>query len=189
MKKLKKKLIPGVIWITGLSGSGKTTLSKMFYKYLKKNCYNNVKWLDGDQFRKKLKKSLKNEFSLKSRINLGKRYSKYASDYEKKGYLVVVSVIAMAEKIYKLNRKLIKNYHEIFLDVPLKELKKRDPKKIYYNFKIGKIRNVTGLDLKYDKPLYPEKIIKWNTIPKIIISFQVILFLLGIYTLIKQLLK
>ena len=68
----------------------------------------------------------------------------------------------MAEKIYKLNRKLIKNYHEIFLDVPLKELKKRDPKKIYYNFKIGKIRNVTGLDLKYDKPLYPEKIIKWN---------------------------
>ncbi len=34
-----------------------------------------------------------------------------------------------------------------------------------------------------------EKIIKWNTIPKIIISFQAILFLLGIYTLIKQLLK
>ena len=54
MKKLKKKLIPGVIWITGLSGSGKTTLSKMFYKYLKKNSYNNVKWLDGDKFRKKL---------------------------------------------------------------------------------------------------------------------------------------
>ena len=39
-----------------------------------------------------------------------------------------------------------------FLDIPISELKKRDPKGIYRKFSLGKITNVAGLDLKIQKP-------------------------------------
>ena len=45
---------------------------------------------------------------------------------------------------------------EIFLDIPICELKKRDPKGIYRKFSLGKINNVAGLDLKIQKPTDPD---------------------------------
>ena len=39
------------------------------------------------------------------------------------------------------------------LQVPITELKKRDPKGIYENFQNGKVKNVSGLDLQVDEPL------------------------------------
>ena len=54
------------------------------------------------------------------------------------GFSVVVSVIAMFEEIFEFNRKNIKNYVEVFLDVPLDELVKRNKKKLYSSFYEGK---------------------------------------------------
>ena len=158
----KKKIKPGVLWITGLSGSGKTTIAKIFNTHLKKK-YSKIIWLDGDRLRKKLKLfHNKNTFSFKFRIKLGKKYSRIARAYEKKGFFVIMSVMALSKEVFKFNKKFIKNYHEIYLNVPLYELKNRDPKKIYKNFKLGKIKNVAGLDVKFEKPNKPSLIINWK---------------------------
>ena len=58
----------------------------------------------------------------------------------------------MFDEIYTWNRKNIKNYYEVYLKVPLDELSKRDPKKIYKRLKDGQTRNVAGLDLEIDEP-------------------------------------
>jgi adenylylsulfate kinase-like enzyme len=158
----KNKLKSGVLWITGLSGSGKTTIAKMLNNHLKKK-YSKVIWLDGDQLRKKLKLfHNKNTFSFNFRIKLGKKYSKIARSYEKKGFFVIISVMALSKEVFKFNRRYIKNYHEIYLNIPLSELKTRDPKKIYRNFQLGKIKNVAGLDVKFDKPRKPSLVINWK---------------------------
>ena len=44
-------------------------------------------------------------------------------------------------------------YIEIFLKVPITELKRRDPKGIYEKFQNGKLKNLSGLDLPVDEPL------------------------------------
>ena len=162
MQKKKKQIKPGVIWITGLSGSGKTTLAKLFNDYLRRKYYK-VIWLDGDRLRKKLKLfHNKNTFSFKYRIKLGKKYSKIARSYEKKGFFVIISVMALSKEVFLFNKRSIKNYHEVYINVPLSELKKRDPKKIYKNFQLGKIKNVAGLDIKFEKPKKPSLILNWK---------------------------
>ena len=159
---MKKNIKPGVMWITGLSGSGKTTLAKLFFFFIKRK-FRKVIWLDGDNLRKKLKLNhKKSTFSKKFRIGLGKKYSDIACKYQSKGFFVIMSVMALYREVFKYNRKKIKNYHEIFLNVPMSELKKRDPKKIYKRFKLGKIFNVAGLDLKYERPENPSLILNWR---------------------------
>ena len=61
--------------------------------------------------------------------------------------------------------------NDVFLKVPLKELKRRDPKNLYKKYYEGKINNISGLDLKCDIPENPSLIIdckKNKTINKIL---------------------
>ena len=44
----------------------------------------------------------------------------------------------------------------------MKELKRRDPKKIYSKFEKKEISNVAGLDLKYDIPKTSSMKIRWK---------------------------
>ncbi len=162
MYKKKEKINPSVIWITGLSGSGKTSTSKKLYEYMQKKYYK-IKWLDGDKIRKKLKiPRNNNSFSLNYRIKLGKKYSKIARSFEKKGYFVIISVMALSKKVLKFNRKNIRDYHEVFINVPKSELKRRDPKKIYKRFFNKEIRNVVGFDLPYYIPINANLKINWK---------------------------
>ena len=173
-----KKQLPkaGVLWLTGLSGSGKTTITKILYKRLRKK-YNKIKLLDGDILRSREKIYYsKNSFTKLNRIRIGKLYSRICKKFENEGFFVIIAVMALYREVHRYNRKKIKNYTEVFLDVPIKELIKRDPKKIYKKFFENKINNVTGLDLKYDKPKKSNIKIKWrknilkeNVVKKIIL--------------------
>ena len=62
----------------------------------------------------------------------------------------------MFEEIYEWNKKNLPGYYEIFLDIPLEELKKRDSKGIYKNFEKGALKNIAGLDLPIQKPADPD---------------------------------
>jgi len=159
---LKKKPKPGVLWITGLSGAGKTATGDLIYKQLTKK-YIKIKRLDGDLLRKKLKLNRhKKTFTLSHRKKNGLLYSKICKDYEKKGYFVIISVMALYNEVYKKNSKSFDNYIEVFLKVPIKELIKRDPKKLYKKFFQKKIKNIAGLDLKFDEPKNCKIKIVWN---------------------------
>ena len=159
MKKSKHK--PGLLWITGLSGSGKTTISNIIYNNLQKN-YSNIILLDGDVLRKKLKIKSSGSFSNNYRTKVGLKYVNLCKRYvNNRNKFVIIATMALISKVQNEYKK-IKNNFDIFLDVPIKELRKRDPKKLYKNFENKKINNMVGLDIKYDKPHKPSLYIKWK---------------------------
>ena len=161
MKKLKFK--PGLLWITGLSGSGKTTISQIIFNNLKKD-YSNITLLDGDILRRKLKVKSSSSYSLNYRTKIGLKYVNLCKRYVyKKNKFVIIATMALISKVQN-DYKKIKNNFDVLLDVPIKELKARDPKNFYKKFKNKKIKNMVGLDIKYDKPNNPSMHIKWKKI-------------------------
>ena len=129
---IKNKQIAKVYWITGLSGSGKTTVAKEFIKLLNNighKCIN----IDGDE----LRKIIGGGFTKKERIIQAQKYSQMCKLFSEQGVTVVAAVGALFNSIQKWNRLNIKNYVEVFLDVPIKELK-REIKKIIFRVQLGK---------------------------------------------------
>ena len=149
-----------MLWITGLSGSGKTTISLKLKKILSKK-YSNIVLFDGDALRKKL--NIKNSifFTYKKRKTLGLKYVKLCKEFVEKDKFVIIAAMALIKDV-QVEYKKIKNNMDIFLDVPIKELKKRDPKKLYKKYYNGEVKNMAGLDLKYDIPKKPTLLVKWN---------------------------
>lgn len=143
-----------VIWITGLSGAGKSTLAKGLCEQLKLRG-ENVILLDGDELRYILLKTnnTTEQFSRENRLQLAMTYSKLCKVLAKQGFTIVISTISMFNEIYLWNNKNLPHYFQVYLEVPLHELEKRDPKDIYKNFRQGKVKNVTGLDQPFDEPI------------------------------------
>lgn len=72
------------------------------------------------------------------------------------GIDVIISVIGMRDAYRDWNRKNIENYFEIYLEVPMEELIRRDSKKLYSRAIKGEIKNVYGIDLDYEVPKTPD---------------------------------
>jgi cytidine diphosphoramidate kinase len=140
-----------VIKISGLTDSGKTTVSKKLLFILKQNDINVIHF-DGDILRNIFNQNDKKSYTKKDRINLGKQYANLCFFMNQQNINVIISTIGLYDEIGDYSRSIIKNYYEIFLDVPLNILQKRDTKNIYKKFSEGKLKNVYGLDLHYDKP-------------------------------------
>ena len=145
-------------WITGLSGSGKTTLSRNLADLIRKE-YKNVVLLDGDNLRLILDSQ---SFTNKDRLNLSYKYSQTAKMLLDQGIHVIIAVMALFNEVQLWNRKNILNYVEVFLDVPMNELERRDPKGLYLKYKQGLIKNMVGLDLKAEFPQNPDFHFKWD---------------------------
>lgn len=143
----------GVIWVTGLSAAGKTTLTKLVYKKLLSHKIPSI-ILDGDVLRECF--DAKNLTSREERLRLGHSYSKLARMLSLQGITVVIATIGLFKELHTWNRKNISNYFEVFLDVPIHELTRRDPKGIYKRFQAGEIKNVAGLDFDVDFPENPD---------------------------------
>ena len=141
-----------VIWITGLSASGKTTLATAITQSLRVSG-NPAIMLDGDVLRECL--DVKKQNSRSDRKKLAYTYSRLARMLSDQGITVVVGTIALFKEIHVWNRENIKGYFEVFLDVPIEELKKRDPKGIYRKYFNGEIKDVAGLDISVDYPVDP----------------------------------
>ncbi len=48
---------------------------------------------------------------------------------------------------------------EVYVDTPIEECMKRDPKGLYARAREGKIKNFTGIDSPYEAPENPEVVI------------------------------
>jgi adenylylsulfate kinase-like enzyme len=131
-----------VIWILGLSGSGKTTLAKLINKNLKKEKFLHI---DGDLVRKIYEKKLGH--TIRDRLINAKRISRLVKFLSDQNINIVVSVLSNFPKWLKWNRDNIKKYFEIYLNTNLKILKKRKP-----NLYSRKIKNVVGVDIKFNEP-------------------------------------
>tara|TARA_B110000238_G_scaffold193118_1_gene229179 strand:+ start:489 stop:992 length:504 start_codon:yes stop_codon:yes gene_type:complete len=139
-----------VIWITGLSASGKTTLSKTFEKKYKKFIPNMV-LLDGDIIRELFGGDL--GFTINDRIIQIKRLQSLSQFLEKQSILVVVAALYSDNEILEQNRNKFKDYFQVYLKGDLSELKKREFKGLYKGAIEGKIKNVVGVDIKWNEPV------------------------------------
>lgn len=140
-------------WITGLSGAGKTTIGNLLYGFLKKRKAN-VVILDGDMVRNAFGNDL--GYSKEDRLKCALRYSGLSRLLTEQGIDVVCCTISMFDEVRGWNREHIENYLEIFLDVPMEVLQRRNQKNLYQDGKAGKAVNVVGVDLKLQLPQNPD---------------------------------
>ncbi|MBT7296755.1 adenylyl-sulfate kinase [Candidatus Woesearchaeota archaeon] len=150
-----------LLWITGLSGAGKTTIGSEVYDILKSKYLNTV-FIDGDIIRETLGNDLGHDIEDRKRNAV--RISKMCEFLTSQNINVVCATLSLFKEIHDLNRKNIKQYYEIFIDVNIDELVKRDSKGLYAKAKKGEIKNVIGVDLPYDKPENPFMIIDNTTL-------------------------
>lgn len=140
-----------VIWITGLSGAGKSTLAKELVPRLRATGAP-VVILDGDDLREVFSAVSSDNHGRAQRLALARRYAALCKLLAGQGLTVVIATISLFAEIHATNRIELPGYFEIFLKIPLSELKRRDPKGIYRRYEGGELRNVAGLDLAVDEP-------------------------------------
>jgi adenylylsulfate kinase len=148
---------PSVLWITGLSSSGKTTIGKKIIKYNEAHGQKSI-FLDGDELREVFAATVINNANhgREARLNLAMQYSRLCKTLSQQGFKIVISTISLFKEVHQWNRHNINDYFEVYLKVPLEELKRRDPKGLYKAFDDGKIDNIAGLDLDIDEPQAPD---------------------------------
>jgi adenylylsulfate kinase-like enzyme len=149
-----------VIWITGLSAAGKTTLATAVTRRLREEG-TPVVMLDGDELREAL--AVTDTHTRDSRLVLAHKYSRLALMIACQGVTVVVGTVALFKEIHAWNRENLPGYFEVYLRVPLDELRRRDPKGIYKRFDAGKLTDVAGLDLPVDEPAAPHLLIEYKS--------------------------
>ena len=157
-----------VIWITGLSGAGKTTVAAALDQCLRERGLIPI-LLDGDILRNLFKSTdeIGKTYNREARIKLALKYAHLCKTLSSQGFTVIIATISMYDKVYAWNRANLPNYFEIYLKVSLKELRRRDPKKIYQRYDAGDLSDVAGLDLAVDEPLEPHVILDFETHPSL----------------------
>lgn len=152
-----------VLWITGLSGAGKSTLACEVVLLLR-SAGKTVVFLDGDELRDVFGVAQFNQDNhlREKRIELAMQYSKICKLLASQGLIVVIATISLFHEVHKWNRSHIPGYIEVYLKVPLDELRRRDPKNIYKKYADGEISNVAGLDLHVDVPKNPDQVVEFK---------------------------
>ena len=147
-----------VLWFTGLSASGKSTIANNVEKELNKKQYNSY-ILDGDNVRSGLNKDL--GFSPADRNENIRRIIEVSKLFVDSGKIVLCSFISPYRNDREMARKILgEHFVEIFVNTPIEECVKRDPKGLYKMAISGEIKNFTGVTAPYEKPLMPEIIIE-----------------------------
>ncbi|MBK5526802.1 adenylyl-sulfate kinase [Pseudomonas sp. TH08] len=152
-----------VIWITGLSGAGKSTLAGEFVTRMRAEG-RSVVMLDGDELREVFgaAASSTQNHGREGRLALALQYARLCKMIAAQGQTVVIATISLFREVHEWNRAHLPNYFEIYLKVPVEELRRRDPKDIYRRFDAGELHNVAGLDLDIDEPLAADCLVEFD---------------------------
>lgn len=145
------------LWFTGLSGSGKSTVAVALEQALLsrgKIAYR----LDGDNVRLGINKNL--GFSAEDRKENIRRIGEISKLFADAGVIVLSSFISP----YREDRDTVRALHdadklpflEIYVDCPLDEAERRDPKGLYKKARAGEIKNFTGISDPYEAPAKPD---------------------------------
>jgi bifunctional enzyme CysN/CysC len=144
-----------VLWLTGLSGAGKSTIGDLVEKKLLAGGRHTM-LLDGDNVRHGLNRDL--GFTDADRVENIRRVGEVAKLMTEAGLIVICSFISPFRAERQMVRELTAPtvFLEIFVDTPLEECIRRDPKGLYAKAKAGRLEHFTGLDSPYEKPEAPE---------------------------------
>jgi adenylylsulfate kinase len=145
------------LWMTGLSASGKSTIAVALEQVLMQRGFHAYR-LDGDNIRHGLNKNL--GFSAADRSENIRRIGEVAKLFADAGMIAITSFISPYTKDRDGARKLHEDaglpFLEVYVDCPIAEAEKRDPKGLYKKARAGQLKGFTGIDDPYEAPARPE---------------------------------
>lgn len=146
---------PAVVWFTGLPGSGKSTIANALEKLLHARGRHTYV-LDGDNIRQGLNRDL--GFTSEDRVESIRRAAEVAKLMADAGLIVLVSFISPFRSERRFARDLVAagDFIEVFVDTPIEECIRRDPKGLYKKALNGDLENFTGVSSPYEIPESPE---------------------------------
>jgi bifunctional enzyme CysN/CysC len=146
---------PQILWFTGLSGSGKSTIADLVEKALHQRGIHSI-LLDGDNMRHGLNRDL--GFNNADRVENIRRVGEVARLMLEAGLVVICCFISPFAAERKMMRDLVAadEFTEIFVDTPIEECIRRDPKGLYAKALAGGIPNFTGIGSPYEAPEAPD---------------------------------
>ena len=143
------------LWLTGLPASGKSTIAAALeYALVMRGIH--VYRLDG------LNSNL--GFSRDDRAENIRRIGEVAKLFADSGCIAITAFIspyvADRENIRRIHQEADLAFLEVFVDCPIGECMRRDPKGHYRKARAGQIKGFTGVDDPYEEPLLPELVLK-----------------------------
>jgi bifunctional enzyme CysN/CysC len=146
---------PAIVWLTGLSGAGKSSIANIAERQLHAAGHHTM-LLDGDNVRLGLNRDL--GFTEADRVENIRRAGEVAKLLTDSGLIVLCCFISPYAADREMVRRLVPDgeFIEVFIDTPIEECARRDPKGLYAKAKAGKIKNFTGFDAPYEAPTNPE---------------------------------
>ena len=145
-----------VFWLTGLSGAGKTTVGRELWRRLRADG-RPATFLDGDALRMAIADDLGH--SVSERKQSAMRNARLCRLLAQQGCDVVCATISLFHEVQRWNRENIPGYREIYLQVPMKELRRRDSKGLYAKSRRNGIRDVVGVDVAAETPRTPDLVL------------------------------
>ncbi len=150
-------LTGATIWFTGLSGSGKSTVAAAVERLLVTGGQV-ASMLDGDNVRHGLNGDL--GFSDDDRAENVRRVGEVARLLSDAGLVAVaplISPFADGRAAARAAHEAIGlRFVEVFVDTPIEECERRDPKGLYAKARRGELTGFTGIDSPYERPEAPD---------------------------------
>jgi bifunctional enzyme CysN/CysC len=148
------------LWFTGLPASGKSTIAAALEARLVEAGIPAYR-LDGDNLRHGLNENL--GFSPEDRAENVRRTAHAARLLADAGVVALVSLVSP----YAADREAARGVHaeqqidflEVFVDTPLSECERRDPKGLYARARRGELPDFTGISAPYEAPESPELVL------------------------------
>lgn len=165
-----------VVWFTGLSGCGKSTVANAVDALLHAagaaTCL-----LDGDNIRHglcagpdRLLDEHGAEFAQRFGLGFGavdreeniRRIGAVAELFAAVGVITLTAFVSPYRRDRQRVRQCLEaagrpgDFIEVFMDTPLEECERRDPKGLYKQARAGKITNFTGISDPYEPPIDPQ---------------------------------
>lgn len=147
-----------VLWLTGLPGAGKSTIADALERRLRSIGVHTYV-LDGDNVRGGLNRDL--GFTPEDRAENVRRVAEVAALMLDAGLVVIVALVSPFRTDREAARNLFTpgDFVEVWVDTPLAECVRRDPKGLYAKANAGTLRNMTGIGQNYEPPTAAEVVL------------------------------
>jgi adenylyl-sulfate kinase len=145
------------VWFTGLPASGKSTVAAAVEARLLSEGRPAYR-LDGDNLRHGVCGDL--GFTAEDRDRNVRRTAEVARLFADAGVVALVSVVSPYAEARRMARELHERdglrFIEVYVNTPLDECVRRDPKGLYARAQAGELSGFTGVDDPYEPPREPD---------------------------------